>query len=95
MSATDGTAGSVGRVCRNIRGLNPPWLWSAEYSDKFSGSFRSAAKRLELSINIVRRNGLIPRVRHMIDWLTEAFNPVRFPWLKDEFIHPNELKTVY
>jgi DNA-binding transcriptional LysR family regulator len=40
-------------------------------------------------------NGRIPRVRRMIDWLVEAFNPVRFPWFKDEFIHPNELKTVY
>ena len=31
----------------------------------------------------------------MIDWLVEAFNPVRFPWFKDEFIHPDELKAVY
>ena len=37
----------------------------------------------------------IPRVRHMIDWLVEAFNPARFPWFKDEFIHPSELKAVY
>ncbi len=37
----------------------------------------------------------IPRVRHMIDWLVEAFNPAKFPWFKDEFIHPSELKAVY
>jgi DNA-binding transcriptional LysR family regulator len=37
----------------------------------------------------------IPRVRYMIDWLIEAFNPARFPWFKDEFIHPREFKPVY
>jgi DNA-binding transcriptional LysR family regulator len=37
----------------------------------------------------------IPRVRHMIDWLVEAFNPAKFPWFKDEFIHPSEFKPVY
>lgn len=40
-------------------------------------------------------SGRIPRVRRMIDWLVEAFNPVKFPWFKDEFIHPSELKAVY
>jgi len=40
-------------------------------------------------------SGRIPRVRRMIDWLVEAFNPAKFPWFKDEFIHPNELKKVY
>ena len=24
-------------------------------------------------------SGRIPRVRHMIDWLVEAFNPTKFP----------------
>jgi DNA-binding transcriptional LysR family regulator len=40
-------------------------------------------------------SGRIPRVRHMIDWLVEAFNPARFPWFKDEFVHPSEFKAVY
>jgi DNA-binding transcriptional LysR family regulator len=40
-------------------------------------------------------SGRIPRVRRMIDWLVEAFNPAKFPWFKDEFIHPRELKAVY
>ncbi len=40
-------------------------------------------------------SGRIPRVRHMIDWLIEAFNPAKFPWFKDEFIHPREFKPVY
>jgi DNA-binding transcriptional LysR family regulator len=39
-------------------------------------------------------SGRIPRVRHMIDWLIEAFNPARFPWFKDEFVHPSEFKAV-
>jgi DNA-binding transcriptional LysR family regulator len=37
----------------------------------------------------------IPRVRCMIDWIIETFNPIQFPWFRDEFIHPNDLKTVY
>jgi DNA-binding transcriptional LysR family regulator len=37
----------------------------------------------------------IPRVAHMIDWIIEAFNPVQFPWFRDEFIHPNELPKTY
>jgi DNA-binding transcriptional LysR family regulator len=40
-------------------------------------------------------SGRIPRVRRMIDWLVEAFNPAKFPWFKDEFIHPSEFKAVY
>ncbi len=40
-------------------------------------------------------NGRIPRVRRMIDWLVEAFNPAKFPWFKDEFVHPSEFKAVY
>src|SRR6516165_1926343 len=40
-------------------------------------------------------SGRIPRVRRMIDWLIEAFNPAKYPWFRDEFIHPRELKAVY
>jgi DNA-binding transcriptional LysR family regulator len=40
-------------------------------------------------------SGRIPRVRQMIDWLVEAFNPAKFPWFKDEFIHPSEFNSVY
>jgi DNA-binding transcriptional LysR family regulator len=40
-------------------------------------------------------SGRIPRVRCMIDWLVEAFNPAKFPWFKDEFVHPREFKAVY
>lgn len=37
----------------------------------------------------------IPRVRKMIDWLIDAFDPKRFPWFRDEFIHPNDLPREY
>jgi DNA-binding transcriptional LysR family regulator len=40
-------------------------------------------------------SGRIPRVRHTIDWLIEAFNPAKYPWFRDEFIHPRELEAVY
>jgi DNA-binding transcriptional LysR family regulator len=40
-------------------------------------------------------SGRIPRVRHMIDWLIEAFNPAKYPWFGDQFIHPRELNAVY
>ncbi len=40
-------------------------------------------------------SGRIPRMRHMIDWLVEAFNSAKYPWFKDEFLHPRELKAVY
>jgi DNA-binding transcriptional LysR family regulator len=40
-------------------------------------------------------SGRLPKVRNMIDWLIEAFNPVKYPWFGDDFIHPRELKTVY
>ena len=37
----------------------------------------------------------IQRVRRMIDWLVDAFDPKRFPWFRDEFIHPNDLPKEY
>jgi DNA-binding transcriptional LysR family regulator len=37
----------------------------------------------------------IARVRRMIDWLIDAFDPKRFPWFRDEFIHPNDLPKEY
>ncbi len=37
----------------------------------------------------------IPRVAHIIDWMIEAFNPVQFPWFRDEFIHPDKLPKTY
>jgi DNA-binding transcriptional LysR family regulator len=32
----------------------------------------------------------IPRVRRVVDWLVDAFDPKKFPWFRDEFIHPDD-----
>jgi DNA-binding transcriptional LysR family regulator len=37
----------------------------------------------------------IPRIRRLIDWLIESFDAKRFPWFRDEFIHPDDLLKVY
>jgi DNA-binding transcriptional LysR family regulator len=39
--------------------------------------------------------GRIPRVRHVIDWLVDCFDPKKFPWFRDEFIHPREFPKLY
>jgi DNA-binding transcriptional LysR family regulator len=33
----------------------------------------------------------VSRVRRLIDFLKEAFSPHRYPWFRDEFIHPRDL----
>ncbi|WP_158266760.1 LysR family transcriptional regulator [Alsobacter soli] len=35
----------------------------------------------------------VPRVRLFIDWLRSIFDPARFPWFSDDFIHPNDLRS--
>jgi len=37
----------------------------------------------------------VPRVRRMIDWIMENFDPRVFPWFRDEFIHPRDLPSQY
>lgn len=37
----------------------------------------------------------IPRVRRMIDWIIDSFDSRKFPWFKDEFVHPNDLPSDY
>ena len=37
----------------------------------------------------------IARVHRLIDWVIEAFSPQKFPWFRDEFIHPNDLESAY
>ena len=37
----------------------------------------------------------IARVSRMIDWAVQAFSPQKFPWFRDEFIHPSELGKAY
>lgn len=33
----------------------------------------------------------VKRIALFIDWVRSLFDPKRFPWFRDEFIHPNEL----
>ena len=40
-------------------------------------------------------NQRIPRFRKMIDWIVDAFDSSKFPWFRDEFIHPTELEKQY
>jgi DNA-binding transcriptional LysR family regulator len=37
----------------------------------------------------------IPRVKQMIDWTIEAFDGRKYPWFRDEFVHPNDLQKSY
>jgi DNA-binding transcriptional LysR family regulator len=37
----------------------------------------------------------IARVSRMIDWAIQAFSPQKFPWFRDEFIHPSQLDSAY
>ena len=37
----------------------------------------------------------IPRVREVIDWVIASFDPRRFPWFRDEFVHPREFAKMY
>jgi len=37
----------------------------------------------------------IPRVRRVLDWVIDAFDPRRFPWFRDEFVHPKEFAELY
>ena len=37
----------------------------------------------------------IPRVRRLIDWVKESFDPKEYPWFRDEFIHPRDLPREY
>jgi DNA-binding transcriptional LysR family regulator len=37
----------------------------------------------------------VPRVRRMLDWIIENFDPKVFPWFRDEFIHPRDLPAQY
>ncbi len=37
----------------------------------------------------------VARISRLIDWLIDAFSPDKYPWFRDEFIHPNELMDAY
>jgi DNA-binding transcriptional LysR family regulator len=37
----------------------------------------------------------IQRVRHLIDWIVQSFDGRKYPWFRDEFVHPNDLQKAY
>ncbi|HWY63343.1 MAG TPA: LysR family transcriptional regulator [Rhizomicrobium sp.] len=37
----------------------------------------------------------IPRVARLIEWVIQSFSPEKFPWFRDEFIHPLKLAEHY
>jgi DNA-binding transcriptional LysR family regulator len=37
----------------------------------------------------------IARLRKTIDWIVRAFDPGRFPWFREDFIHPARFAEVY
>jgi len=37
----------------------------------------------------------IPRVKQMIDWVIQSFDARKYPWFRDEFIHPSDLQKSY
>jgi DNA-binding transcriptional LysR family regulator len=44
--------------------------------------YRADAKRIE-------------RIRRTIDWIAQVYDPRRFPWFRDEFIHPERFGEIY
>ena len=37
----------------------------------------------------------VARIRQTIEWITEVFDPRRYPWFRDEFIHPDRFGEIY
>lgn len=37
----------------------------------------------------------IARVAHLIDWTVQSFDSRKYPWFRDEFVHPNDLQKAY
>ena len=37
----------------------------------------------------------IARVRRTIEWLIQCYDPRRFPWFRDEFVHPDRFAQIY
>jgi DNA-binding transcriptional LysR family regulator len=37
----------------------------------------------------------IPRVRQLIEWTIQSFDGRKYPWFRDEFVHPDDLQQSY
>lgn len=50
---------------------------------------------IDIGMTYLENASQIPRVRALTDWLIEIFSPKVYPWFRDEFIRPQELKRMY
>lgn len=48
--------------------------------------------RFDLWMSYHRSSRANPVLRSTVEWLREAFDPIRYPWFSDKFIHPNEFE---
>jgi hypothetical protein len=48
---------------------------------------------LWLSYNYAARHSA--PVRATIDWLRRSFDPIRYPWFMEEFVHPDHFGTPF
>jgi hypothetical protein len=69
--------------------------WARTFGRKIIPLNNERRKHFDIWLSYYPGNSGIPRVRQMLDWLVETFNSTRFPWFKDELVHPSELKSVY
>ena len=73
--------------------------WLATYASAITEGLvpidLDARSGLEVSLTYDPEVERIPRVRHVIDWVVDCFDPRRFPWFRDEFVHPNEFAKIY
>jgi hypothetical protein len=37
----------------------------------------------------------VARINQTINWITQLFDSRRFPWFRDEFIHPDRFPETY
>jgi DNA-binding transcriptional LysR family regulator len=37
----------------------------------------------------------VTRIQRTIEWLIQCYDPRRYPWFRDEFIHPNQFADLY
>ncbi len=37
----------------------------------------------------------IPRVKQLIEWIVQSFDGRKYPWFRDDFVHPNDLQKSY
>src|SRR5215813_11712274 len=75
-------------------GVFPTYAHALGGQEKMIALDIDARWSLDIWLSYHPGSGRIPRVRHMIDWLIEAFSAAKYPWFGDEFLHPREFEAV-